>query len=94
MLRVLPPAFEPALQPFFMCGKTRNSHTQLVLQQCCTLHVSFVVVRFTAPLKPLIVSYVKEAGGRNLLSVYFFVFLYPKILQAYETFDEVIPGDV
>ena len=85
---------EWTVQTFFVCGKTRNSHIQLVLQQCCTLHVSFVVVRFTAPLKPLIVSYVKEAGGRNWLAVYFFVFLYPKTLQTYEKFDEGISGDV
>lgn len=58
---------------FFVGGKTRNSHIQLVLEQCCTLHVFFVVVvRFTAPLKPLIVCHVKEAGGRNMLAVDFF----------------------
>ena len=96
MLRVLPPAFEPALQQirlqglFFVGGKTRNSHIQLVLQQCCT----FLMLSVLPHLKTVNRLLCKGSGRAQLARGVFFFFLYPKTLQTFEKFDKVISGDV
>ena len=80
MLRVLPPAFEPALQQirlqglFFVGGKTRNSHIQLVLRQCCTFLLLLSVLPHLKTVNRLLCKGSGRAGGRNLLAVFFFSF--------------------
>ena len=67
MLRVLPPAFEPALQQirlqglFFVGGKTRNSHIQLVLQQCCT----FLLLLSVLPRLKTVNRLLRKGSGRS-----------------------------
>ena len=77
MLRVLPPAFEPALQQirlqglFFVGGKTRNSHIQPVLQQCCTFLLLLSVLPHLKTVNRLLCKGSGRTGGRNLLAVFF-----------------------
>ena len=77
MLRVLPPAFEPALQQirlqglFFVGGKTRNSHIQLVLQQCCTFLMLLSVLPHLKTVNRLLC---KGSGRAQLARGVFFSF--------------------
>ena len=77
----------------FVGGKTRNSHIQLVLQQCCT----FLLLLSVSPhLKTVNRLSICKGSGRAgaTCSRCFFFFLYPKTLQTFEKFDKVISGNV
>ena len=80
---------------FFVGGKTRNSHIQLVLQQCCTFLLLLSVLPHLKTVNRLLCKGSGRAGVRaQLARGVFFFFLYPKTLQTFEKFDKVISGDV
>ena len=74
-----------------MGGKTRNSHIQLVLQQCCTFLMLLSVLPHLKTVNRLLC---KGSGRAQLARGVFFCFLYPKTLQTFEKFDKVISGNV
>ena len=76
---------------FFVGGKTRNSHIQLVLQQCCTFLMLLSVLPHLKTVNRLLC---KGSGRAQLARGVFFFFLYPKTLQTFEKFDKVISGNV
>ena len=73
---------------FFVGGKTRNSHIRLVLQQCCTFLLLLSVSLHLKTVNRL--SICKGSGRAQLARGVFFFFLYPKTLQMFEKFDNLI----
>ena len=61
---------------FFVDGKTRNSHIRLVLQQWCTFLLLLSISPHLKTVNRLLICKGSgRAGGRNLLAVFFFLFI-------------------